>query len=327
MNVPQPFDAAHGTVHQQEIVRFEGPIVAKPITRRNESHFRWFLDGSQKTMPVWRVGVVPIIVGIAVVGIVERDDEGICHLLGNTLVEQVTWFVPTRTTSPELNSLVDVLQDAGEDVRDPLEFFTKDDSQISTYHDLAGNYSRLLYHAQERAGKVRGAIEREMVRVWDNEIRRPDKDDWLVVDGRLSGQYLNAIGFVKDPTSQHLFGEEASALYSLPPGHRTSAYELTPARSDADEDEQSSHNQAFTMWYQRMWPADGLDARHALVRIDTASRIRDTAEIDDIATWLMAERVPRPTTDSRWPTLLYPVHLLELMLKRRINAMTAGWPS
>jgi hypothetical protein len=328
MNVPQPMDPMHGMVRPPEISRLEGPIIAKPIVRRNESHFRWFLDGAQKTMPVWRVGVVPVIVGIAVIGIVERDDNGECHLLGETLAERITWFVPTRTTSPELNQLVDVLVDAGENVQDPLEFFARDDSQYATYMELAGNYGRLLYHAQERSGKVRGEIERDMVRKWDEDIRTPERDDWLVVDGRLPGQYLNAVGLVKDPSSQHLFGEEAAALYSLPPGHRTTAYEYRPTRVDDDgESDNDARNQAFTMWYQRMWPADGLDARHALIRVDTASRVRDSAEIDDIATWLMAERIPRPTNDSRWPTMLYPVHLLELMLKRRINAITAGWPS
>lgn len=327
MNVPQPLDPAHAGVSPRQIVRLEGPIVPRPIARRNDTHFRWFLDGTQKTLAVWRVGVVPVIVGIAVVGIVERDDNGECFLLGDTLSERVTWFVPTRTSSPDLNRLVDVLIDAGEDVRDPLEPFTRDESQLGAYHELSGNYGRLLYHAQERAGKVRGQIERDLVRLWDNEIRDPDRDDWLVVDGRLPGQYINAIGFVKDPTSQHLAGEEAATLYALPAGHRTTAYELVPDRVDGDAKDGELRNQAFTMWYQRMWPADGLDARHALIRIETGNSVQDTGEIDDIATWLMAERVPRPTGDSRWPTMLYPVHLLELMLKRRISAITAGWPA
>jgi hypothetical protein len=327
MNVPQPVDAGFGLMAPPQINRLEGPIVARPITRRNETQFRWFIDGTQKTLAVWRIGVVPVIVGIAVVGIVERDDHGECFLLGETLRERVTWFVPTRTTSPQLNRLVEVLQDAGEDVQDPLESFARDESQLPMYHELSGNYGRLLYHAQERSGKVRGEIERWLVRVWDNEIRRPGEDDWLVVDGRLSGQYVNAIGFVKDPTSQHLAGDEAAALYSLPAGHRTTAYELLPSRADDEDDDTELRNQAFTMWYQRMWPADGLDARHALIRIETGSHVQDSELIDDIATWLMAERVPRPTGDARWPTMLYPVHLLELMLKRRISAITAGWPS
>jgi len=81
------------------------------------------------------------------------------------------------------------------------------------------------------------------------------------------------------------------------------------------------------MWYQRMWPAQGLDARHALIRVETSKEFWETEIIDDVAAWLMAERIPRPTKDSRWATMLYPIHLLELMLKRRIKAMTAGWPS
>lgn len=327
MNIPQPVDAGFGLMAPPQIQRLEGPIVARPIERRNETRFRWFLDGAQKTLPVWRIGIVPVIVGIAVVGIIERDEHGECFLVGSTLRERVTWFVPTRTAAPELNRLVDVLQDAGEDIQDPLESFARDESQLGMYHELAGNYGRLLYHAQERAGKVRGEIERWLVRVWDNDIRRTGEDAWLVVDGRLSGQYVNAIGFVKDPTSQHLVGEEAAALFSLPAGHRTTAYELLPSRAGNGEDDGELRNQAFTMWYQRMWPADGLDARHALIRIEAGSHVHDSELIDDIATWLMAERVPRPTADARWPTMLYPVHLLELMLKRRINAITAGWPS
>ena len=48
---------------------------------------------------------------------------------------------------------------------------------------------------------------------------------------------------------------------------------------------------------------------------------------NDIASWLLAERIPRATQDARWPTLLYPIHLLEQLLKRRIAAMTVGWPA
>ena len=326
VNVPQILDGPSTEAHAGQIERLEGPIVARPIERRNETNFAWFLDGSQKTLPVWRIGVVPVIVGIAVVGILERDEEGACQLLGDTLVERLTWFVPMRTQSAEMNRLIEILQEAGQEIRDPLEKFARNAPDLGQYHALAGNYGHLLFYAQQQAGRVRGAVEQELVRYWDSYIRDPDHDKWLVMDGRLQGQYPNAIGFVKDPTSQHLFGEEATALYSLPQGHRTSAYQLRPASSE-EEPESELRNQVLTMWYQRMWASTGLDARHALVRLEASSEVWEPELIDNIAAWLMAERVPRPTKDSRWPTLLYPVHLLELMLKRRINAMTVGWPS
>ena len=45
-----------------------------------------------------------------------------------------------------------------------------------------------------------------------------------------------------------------------------------------------------------------------------------------MSAWLMAERTPRATADARWATLLYPVHYLERILKRRLEADTRGWP-
>jgi hypothetical protein len=315
MNVPQMIEGSGFDTGTLDLERLEGPIIAREIERRNETKFTWFLDGSQKTLPVWRIGVVPIIVGIAVVGILERDAEGACHLRGETLVERLTWFIPTKTRSSELNALVEILEDAGQDVRDPLEAFARDSNDMGQYHALAGNYGHLLYFAQQHAGKVRGALEEEVARHWNNTVRYTNPQGWLVIDGRLNGDYQQAVGFVKDPAKQHLQGEEATNLYSLPQGHRTTAFQA------------EQRSLTYTMWYQRMWPATGLDARHALIRVDTSPSISDPQEIDDIAAWLMAERIPRPTKDGRWPTLLYPIHQLELMLKRRINAMTVGWPS
>jgi len=327
MNVPQMLEGSSLDPATHDITRLEGPIVAREIERRNESKFTWFLDGSQKTLPVWRIGVVPVIVGIAVVGILERDEEGVCSLRGETLVERLTWFVPMRTKSPELNHVIDILIDAGQDIRDPLEQFARNADGLGQYHALAGNYGHLLYFSQQLAGKVRGTIEQDSVQYWDSEIRDPRQDKWLVVDGRLQGQFPNAIGFVKDPSSQHLFGEEAAELFSLPQGHRTTAYQLKPSAASDEADDSELRNQVLTMWYQRMWAATGLDARHALVRLEASNEVWEPELIDDIASWLMAERIPRPTKDSRWPTLLYPIHQLELMLKRRIRAMTVGWPS
>ena len=41
---------AHAGVSPRQIVRLEGPIVPRQIERRNDTHFRWFLDGAQKTL-------------------------------------------------------------------------------------------------------------------------------------------------------------------------------------------------------------------------------------------------------------------------------------
>lgn len=289
------------------IETLEGPIVHREIARRNETQFRWFVDGSQKTMPVWRIGVVPIVVSIAVAGILERDEKGDVHLLNRSLRESVTWIVPQQTGNPDIRTFVDVLESLGQDVHDPLH-------GQENYQQLAGMYDQVLYYANKTSGERRSHAELMTLEYWNDVVSAGRADHWLVVDGRLSIEASNAIGLIKDPGRQHLAGEDAITLLNLPPGQRTTAYRLTES------------GRTRTHWYQRMWPATGLDARHSLIRIEASSDMADSEEIDNIATWLMAERAPRPTADGRWPTLLYPVHLLERMLKRRISQITAGWP-
>jgi hypothetical protein len=125
---------------------------------------------------------------------------------------------------------------------------------------------------------------------------------------------------VKQFSDAYLSGSEATMMLNLPPGFRTTAFFPRDRSGGPDPD-------ARTLWYLRMWDATGLDARHALVRVEAPSSIRATAAIDRISSWLWVERTPRATRDARWATLLYPVHYLERILKRCLDADTQGWPS
>jgi hypothetical protein len=150
-------------------------------------------------------------------------------------------------------------------------------------------------------------------------------EDWILVDGRLHDNIPNAIGLVKDLQTQHLIGDEAEALFNLPQGHRTTAFRYV---SNADAEARSGLvTEGRTMWYVRLWDASGMDARHSLVRVEAAHGVSTTEQIDEISGWLLAERIPRAKNDPRWPTLLYPIHYLEQILKRRLASVTAGWPS
>lgn len=277
------------------------------IERRNTSQFRWFIDGSQKTMPVWRIGVVPIVVSIAVAGVLERNDFGECHLVPNSITERLTWIVPEQTADPQIRKFVQTLRQLGEQVIDPLD-------EKPEYAVLAGMYDQVLFYANKASGKQREAAELDALGVWSTQTVGADPDDWLLIDGRLPSPLPNAVGLIKDPGWQHFGGEQAVTVLNLPAGNRTTAYRLT------------EQNRTRTHWYQRMWPATGLDARHSLIRLEASGDMADNDEIDKIASWLMAERIPSAKADSRWATLLYPIHLLERMLKRRISHITAGWP-
>lgn len=302
--------------------RIEGPIRARQLLAAapGTSRFTHFLDGSQRTLPVWRIGLVPIVVALTAAGVLQRNERGQGTVVSGALRMERHWIFPTQTGLPELTTLIELI---GNDdaIVDPL--IDRKGEPVEHYHHLAGHYGKLLVASQEQAGRIRARIERELLLEWADGAPGRSPDDWLVVDGRLHDNVPNAVGLVKDLQTQHLVGDEARALFDLPQGCRTTAFRYV---RNTEEDMQPE-SQGRTMWYMRFWDAAGLDARHSLVRIEAAHDVSTTEEIDELSSWLLAERIPRATNDPRWPTLLYPIHLLESILKRRLASISAGWPS
>jgi len=296
----------------------EGPIQARAVPRRPvaESRLRYFLDGTQRTLPVWRCGLVPIIATITAAAILGRDNDGRCGLVPGTLRLRHVWLIPHRAPTPALAELLARIRAAGGDVVDPLAKIDDADE----YAAFASDYGHLVELAHLAAGRVREDVERRLLEDWAADPLRLVDDGWIVVDGRLLTSAERAIGLVKQFTNSYLAGADAETLLDLRPGHRTTAFFPTDRFRGGQEPG------ARTLWYLRLWDATGQDARHSLVRVEAPQSVRRTSEIDDISAWLMAERTPRATADARWATLLYPIHLLERILKRRLEADTRGWP-
>ncbi len=308
--------------HPVEIVRLEGQIAARAIEADTvaTSRFRYFLDGTQKTMPVCRVGLVPVVAALSAVGVLFRDTSGQPALMGDLLRVNQTWIVPRDPGNTDLDAMIDHLERSGETVLDP---FSGEVASTSNAHEFAGDYGRSLAHAFDLAGRIRGEWEREVFDLWRHSVSPAHPDDWIVVDGRLRNNTPNAVGIVKDLQTQHLDGTEAIALFDLPKGFRTTAFRYASASDQPDR----LPSEGRTMWYMRLWGATGMDARHSLVRIEAPHDVATSEQIDDISRWILAERLPRATEDPRWPTLLYPIYYLERILKRRLANITVGWPS
>lgn len=301
-----------------DIRRLEGQIEARPVPRHtDESPIRYFLDGSQKTLPVWRVGTMPVIASVTAAAILQRATPSAVSIVPETLVARVHWIVPRYTDHPTLNRIANLLESMGQAVEDPLDAIHRDDPQ--TYRQMITNYTHVLEQSFETASNLRARIEADLLRYWQQQVSPRDKDGWIVVDGRLRTDIANAIGLVKNAQAQHLQGDEAVALYDLGAGQRTSAYVLVEGEQQQNADQ--------AMWYLRMQNASGQDARHGLIRLETPAILTDPELIDLLSSWILSERAPRASSDSRWATLLYPIHLLERMLKRRIQTITAGWPA
>lgn len=322
----EPSDGSRHVSGPVDIVRLEGAstIAAREISPAAEgaTAFRYFLDGSQKTIPVCRVGLHPVVIALSAAGILERDEAGQPRLVREALRVGQAWIAPTRTRQRDLNSLLDQIREDGGDIHDPLE--TPNGEPLELYDELVGNYGQTLSAAFTRAGKLRQLQEHHLIRDWELSLKDRDPDAWLVIDGPLRGNITNAIGLVKNLQTQQLNQREAITLFDLPQGSRTTAFRFASSDADPNRDDDQVGK---TMWYMRLWSPTGMDARHSLVRIEASSDVQDTAQIDEISSWILAERLPRATADPRWPTLLYPIHYLERILKRRLAELTAGWPS
>jgi hypothetical protein len=294
----------------------EGPIAARkiPVISPRESKLRYFLDGAQRTFAVWRCGLVPTAATVVAAGILRREPGEDGALEPGTLRMEHCWLIPEG-----LDARADALRERilaeGMRIEDPREA-----APHSGDEDGPVDYGRLHELSYVAARRVREEVEARVLGEWAGRAAWAADDGWIAVDGRLRKPYPRTLGLVKQFSDAYLSGLEAETLLGLEPGHRTTAFLPSRKRRFGVESEER------TLWYIRLWDAAGMDARHALVRIEAPGEVHTTEEIDRISSWILAERTPRATGDARWATLLYPVHLLERMLKRRLDADTRGWP-
>ena len=300
----------------------EGPIAARqvPVLPPRESRIRYFLDGAQRTFAVWRCGLVPTAATGVAAGILRRDPCGDGSIVPGTLRMEHCWLIPDVPGEPRVAELLKRIHAEGMRVYDPRDARSRHGAEESADEDPI-DYGRLHELAYVAARKVREEIEARVLEEWVGQPDWRHGEEWIVVDGRLHNPTPRTIGLVKQYSDAYLAGESAETLLGLPPGFRTTAFHPTDRFREGDRP------QARTLWYLRLWDSAGMDARHALVRIEAPPSVETTEEIDRISAWILSERTPRATGDSRWATLLYPVHLLERVLKRRLDADTHGWPS
>ena len=325
----------------EQLRRLEGadPILRVPVlpAAPGESPIAGFLDGSQRTVSAWRIGLVPIIATVAAAAVITRTPDGEATIARDregttTLRMEHRWLIPLRSGDAQVDRLVQSITAAGGAVTDPVARRSMSDGEIdqSTYDAWLNDYSRLVEIAYDAARQVRVEVEMKLLDEWP-AIDASERD-WLIVDGRRALDVPRTLGVVKRVSSQYLTGAEAVQVYDLPVGHRTSAFVPNRDKRGGEVPYQGRSPHAVdantsVMWFLRMHDHAGLDAYHGLVRIEAPSDTEDSADITRYSSWLLAERTPRATGDARWASLLYPIHLLERVLKRQIAAETRAWPN
>jgi hypothetical protein len=160
--------------------------------------------------------------------------------------------------------------------------------------------------AAEALDRARGELEVSVGTEW-----RGTSDAWLVVDGSLAespawAEDPRMVGVVKSHATLPFDGPDLERYLRLPPGHRSSLF--MPA---------SRRFAPVTAWALRLWPWEGKDLFHGLIRVEVAPENGAPARADELSRWLLAERAPVSTPDPRWDRLLYGIHGVEQFLGAR----------
>jgi len=242
-----------------------------------------FLDGVQRSELLAYSGHCPIVVATIAAAVRERSDRRL-----RTVMEKERTLVLGRP---------DALAAAGDALAgmDPMPLPVLEN----------GHPSLDLVQAARLVDQARGALEVSLA------IRyRGQSTGWLIVDGGLTDSPELAgdqrmVGVIKSHASLPFDGADLDRYLRLPPGHRSSMFtpetrNLTPVHS----------------WALRLWPWEGKDLFHGLVRIEVApTPAYTTADADRLSRWLLSERAPLSAPDGRWDRLLYGIHTVEQYLR------------
>jgi hypothetical protein len=243
-----------------------------------------YLDGIQRSEVVGYHGSSPIIAAEIAAAVRERHDRRL-----HTATKKNRLLVLARLSA---------LAAAGDALlgREPVPLPEED----------APHPVRDLLNAARALDRERGALELAVGHAY-----RARSDSWLIVDGSLAesprwaaDQRLVAIS--KSHSILPFEGEDLERYLRLPVAHRSSVYapatrNLAPVRA----------------WGLRLWPWEGKDLLHGLVRVEVAPANESRELVDAISRWILAERAPISAPDQRWDRLLYGVYSVEQYLKAK----------
>lgn len=297
----------------QRIAHLEGAsltTVAVPLGSpdRAPGTVRYFLDGVQRTLPIGWCGMNALALVVVVAGVIERrpQDRIFRAVPGMTAID-ASVIIASAAEDAHARHLVDAFEDAGIAV-------TPCDPEPHAM-DRDGDFLALQSRIRPAVSKAREVCENQVFRSWDE--RTDGHEGWLVMDGSLADAHAGkAVGIIKRHSRFDLKNAEMTALLALPVGWRSSAFRR----------EVKGGLRPIT-WYLRFHAGTGTDPLFGLARIEAPSQVTDPRAIDDLSRLLFAERTPRATNDERWPTLIYPIHIAERILKVKLERALLGVPA
>jgi hypothetical protein len=281
------------------------------------SRLCYFLDGVQSSREIGRIGMAPVIVATVAAAIVNRCNRRFTRMpLESPPVLVQAMILPRSAGDAKVEAFWEILLAAGFSDLSPEEVpsyphLVLDSAKYMDEPDPS-DYVEMRERARVRVRALRERLEGEMLRQWELDDRTlEDSDAWIAVDGQLKDireSNQRAIGLIKSVARPEFVGKDVGMLLDLEPGMRTTSF-VPDWQLRRDPSEQR------TSWYLRMWSRQrGADALGSLLRVE-AHRQTPPESVDEISRWILAERAPLAKPDPRWPSMIYPIHYVEKILK------------
>lgn len=241
-----------------------------------------FLDGVQQYEVMAYAGASPLVVAEIAAAVMERQERRL--------------RVARVTRRRLVLGRPEVLEDLGDTLTEHEALALPDEGPPHPVRDF-----QLARRAVDAA---RGRLEVEV-----GSAYRRESSAWMIVDGALSESPLwsddpRMIGVSKSHATLPFSGETLNRYLRLPAGWRS------PVFAPAGRERAPVYS-----WALRLWPWEGKDLLHGLVRVEAAASPATLANADRLSRWLLAERAPVSAPDPRWDRLLYGIHAVEQYLK------------
>jgi hypothetical protein len=281
------------------------------------SRLCYFLDGVQSSREIGRIEMAPVIVATVAAAIVNRCDRRFSRMpMESPPVSVQALILPRSAGDAKVEAFWTLLLEAGFSELAPEEIPSSPHLVLDSAEYMAdvdpSDYVGMRERARVRVRALRERLEGGMLRQWELDDRTlEDSDAWIAVDGQLKDireSNRRAIGLIKSVARPEFVGKDVGMLLDLEPGMRTTSF-VPDWQLRRDPSEQR------TSWYLRMWPQQrGADALGSLMRVE-APRDTKSEMVDEISRWILAERAPLAKPDPRWPSMIYPIHYVEKILK------------
>jgi hypothetical protein len=281
------------------------------------SRLCYFLDGVQSSREIGRIEMAPIIVATVAAAIINRCDRRFSRMpMESPPVSVQALILPRSAGDARVEAFWELLLEAGFSELAPEEIPSSPHLVLDSAEYMSdvdpSDYVGMRERARVRVRALRERLEGGMLRQWELDDRTlEDSDTWIAVDGQLKDireSNRRAIGLIKSVARPEFVGKDVGMLLDLEPGMRTTSF-VPDWQLRRDLSEQR------TSWYLRMWPQQrGADALGSLMRVE-APRDTESEMVDEISRWILAERAPLAKPDPRWPSMIYPIHYVEKILK------------